>query len=97
MSQINSSWTTSTRRFPLVALILCAACGGAGTGARSVTIRMQGPDCRMACSAQLHPGEVLTDCTPPLDFEPTRRDPSSTTCFFGPASNRAVAPDGSAR
>jgi len=44
---------------------------------------MIGPDCRMTCSAQLHPGEVVTDCTPPLDFDPGKRDPSMTVCFYG--------------
>jgi hypothetical protein len=73
-------------RDAILGTLLLLGCGSSNAGVtRSTTIRMQGPSCRMACEAQLHPGEVLTDCTPPLDFEPTKRDPSTTVCFFGPA------------
>ncbi|MBM4357446.1 MAG: hypothetical protein FJ096_04975 [Deltaproteobacteria bacterium] len=78
-------------RLILVGLVLTLGCGGSSqVVGRSMTIRMQGPDCRMACAAQVHPGEVLSDCTPPLDFEPTKRDPSMTVCFFAPAAAPAA-------
>ncbi len=69
----------------LILLVLAGCAGSQSPGSRSASIRMQGPNCRMACLAQVHPGEVLIDCTPPLDFEPKRRDPGMTACFFGPA------------
>jgi hypothetical protein len=76
---------TSALALGLVLIGCSGSTGTSGGATRSMTIRMQGPSCKMACSAQLHPGEVVTDCTPPLDFEPTKRDPSMTVCFFGPA------------
>lgn len=87
------------RTYALAMALFLFGCGGssAGSATRSMTIRMQGPSCKMACSAQLHPGEVVTDCTLPLDFEPSRRDPSMTVCFFGPAPASPLAEGVSAR
>ena len=70
------------RIFPMAALLIVGCAGTQQAGTRSQTLRMIGPDCRMTCSAQLHPGEVVTDCTPPLDFDPGKRDSSMTVCFY---------------
>ncbi len=72
------------RTLLLVVAVLCGCAGTTRPATRSASMRMQGPNCRMACLAQAHPGEVLIDCTPPLDFDPGRRDPSMTVCFYGP-------------
>ncbi len=67
-------------------LVVClAGCAGGGVPhGRSASAVVSGPDCRAACMAQLHGGEVVADCTPPIEFDPHRRDPWTTVCFFDP-------------